>query len=90
MNDELKPYTPMDLTEKLVTHFSQNNNAEGISEEELKEVIQLQAEIAEVFCNHNTSLGSSYVVLSAMAESVYATMILNSAGLISPLAGDKR
>ena len=41
------------------------------TEEEIKEVMELYKEIAEVFIRHKTKINTSFIVLSAMADAIF-------------------
>ena len=84
--DTSKPFNPSQLTEKIVTHFSLNpvnsdignDDDNPMSENMLREVMALQEEIANVFIAHKTDMATSYMVLAAMADSVYAYLLLGN------------
>lgn len=48
-----------------------DNTLDEISEKERNEAMKLYEEIAEIFMKHDTSLETSYMVLAAMADSIY-------------------
>lgn len=81
MDNTNRPFNASTLTEKMVTDISlgsvnSDTSSFLMTENTMREAMALQEEIANVFIKNRTDMATSYLVLAAMADSVYAYLLL--------------